>query len=162
MSDLENLAEAASSYIRRRTGSPKLATAIPISLALAVLGILSFGVMWMILSHRDGPPAVPQRVVSPPRKPDPFLKPITAQTMAEKFVRNSLRSPSTASFGSFFGESQDPRECVTDLGGGHYRVVGWVDAQNGFGAMIRSNFVCEVQDLGNDQWMIVNCRILPR
>ena len=50
-----------------------------------------------------------------------------------------LKAPSTAKFA---GSGETTR---TDLGGGLYRVVSWVDAQNSFGAMIRQRFICEVK-----------------
>lgn len=53
---------------------------------------------------------------------------------AKDIARNSLKSPSTAKFCSF------PDAKVTHLGNGKYKVTGWVDAENGFGAKIRQNF----------------------
>lgn len=58
-----------------------------------------------------------------------------AWTCAKKIVKDSLKSPSTAKFCSF-------TECkVTHLGNGEYKVTGWVEAQNSFGATLRQNFV---------------------
>lgn len=57
---------------------------------------------------------------------------------AQDRVTNLLKSPSTADF---------PSGCdrfVTDLGGNRYTVTSYVDAENGFGAMIRSNYTCDV------------------
>ena len=55
---------------------------------------------------------------------------IAAWTMAEDFIKQKLKSPSSADFGSVFGDYQSPETCVTDLGNGKYHCVGWVDAQN--------------------------------
>jgi hypothetical protein len=77
-----------------------------------------------------------------------------AWVMAQEFVTKSLATPSTASFGGAFSD-QGPN-CVTSLGNGVYRVNGWVDAQNRFGAMIRSDFSVTVKDEGNDQWSLVS------
>lgn len=56
-------------------------------------------------------------------------------------VKHSLRSPSTADFGSIFGDSfQNPFRCVSRLKNNKYEVNGWVDAQNGFGATVRTRF----------------------
>lgn len=81
---------------------------------------------------------------------------IEAWTMAEQFVTDMVKSPSTADFGSVFGEYQDPRECVEALGDGEYRVTGWVDAQNGFGATVRTDFVLTLRNLpDSDKWQLV-------
>ena len=65
--------------------------------------------------------------------------------MAKKFVRDRLKAPSTADFGSAFGDYQKPSDAVTDLGGDRFRVTGWVDAENAFGAKLRSNWICELE-----------------
>lgn len=74
-----------------------------------------------------------------------------AWVMAQEFVLRSLKCPSTASFGSVWKDYQDPRSCVAYCGDGSYVCTGWVDAQNGFGAMIRSTFVCILRESG-DTW----------
>lgn len=58
-----------------------------------------------------------------------------AWSCAQNIVEGYLKAPSTAKFCSFVDAQ------VTHLGNGEYKVVGWVDSQNSFGAMIRSNFV---------------------
>jgi hypothetical protein len=65
-----------------------------------------------------------------------------AYVQAENFVKLSLKSPSTAKF-PFFGEG---KETTTDT----YIVDSYVDSQNGFGAMIRSNFSITLQFIGGD------------
>lgn len=80
-------------------------------------------------------------------------KNIDAWVMAQQFVEDKLKSPSTASFGGVFsGDYQDPDSVVSDLGGGKYRVRAWVDSQNSFGATIRTRFVCELEDRGGGSW----------
>ncbi len=59
---------------------------------------------------------------------------IDAWVCAQKVVSDRLKSPSTAKFCSY------PSATVIDLGDNKYKISGYVDAQNGFGAMIRSNF----------------------
>ena len=49
-------------------------------------------------------------------------------------VENRLKSPSTADFCSY------PEATITDLGNNRYRIKGYVDAQNSFGATVRSQF----------------------
>ena len=52
--------------------------------------------------------------------------------IAEMFMKANLRSPSTSQFSNFLSRLGD-EPC-------HYRVSGYVDSQNGFGAMVRTNF----------------------
>ncbi len=80
-------------------------------------------------------------------------KKIDAWVMAQQFVEDKLKSPSTASYGGVFsGDYQDPDSVVTVLGGGKYRVRAWVDSQNSFGAQIRTHFTCELEDQGGGSW----------
>ncbi len=58
-----------------------------------------------------------------------------AWSCAVDIVKNNLKAPSTAKFCSFNDGT------VTHLGNGEYKVTGWVESQNSFGAMIRSNFI---------------------
>lgn len=62
---------------------------------------------------------------------------------AQHFVRQLLKCPATADFGDQRWES-----CVVASGSNRYRVSGWVDAQNGFGALVRTTFTCIVLDEG--------------
>lgn len=69
------------------------------------------------------------------------------KSMAEKIVTDHLKAPSTADF------SPQDQESITQLNTSPYtyRVTGWVDAQNGFGAKIRSVWVIKMHD-GGDKW----------
>jgi hypothetical protein len=60
----------------------------------------------------------------------------------EKAIKTQLKSPSTAKFSDIDGknialEDKEDRK--------KFRVIGWVDAQNSFGAMLREHYVCEWQ-----------------
>lgn len=57
-----------------------------------------------------------------------------AKICAEKAVRDNLKAPSTAKFCSYSDMS------ATNLEGDKWRVSGYVDAENAFGAMIRQNW----------------------
>lgn len=57
-----------------------------------------------------------------------------AWACALDIARSSLKSPSTADFCSFTDAQ------IKNIGGGEYLAVGWVDAQNSYGAIIRKNF----------------------
>lgn len=54
---------------------------------------------------------------------------------AKDLVQSNLKAPKTAKFPSQYDIM------ITSLGGSDYRILGYVDSQNGFGAMIRSNFI---------------------
>lgn len=72
-----------------------------------------------------------------------------AQVMCEQFVEDRLKAPATADFPS-------SSEYVVSGSGNSYTVQGYVDAENSFGAKIRTNFVCEVRDNGDDTWNLVS------
>ena len=81
---------------------------------------------------------------------------VMAWIMCENFVKRNLKSPSTASFGGVFdGDYQDPKTHAIHKGGGEYICRGFVDAQNSFGAKIRSQFVVTVKYDGKTMWNLV-------
>lgn len=92
----------------------------------------------------------------------PLAKETSGQsTMAfiqcKNYVRNHLKAPSTADF-PFIDNM------TSDIGNGVYVVNSYVDAQNGFGAMIRSTYQCKVQYIGGDNadqknWRLIDIEI---
>src|SRR4051812_45415971 len=66
-----------------------------------------------------------------------------AKRVCEDFVKKRLKAPSTADFSA--------EEVTSD--GDMYTVQGDVDAQNSFGAQLRSHFTCAVRSEG-DQWKL--------
>lgn len=85
---------------------------------------------------------------------EPEHSPIMAYIMCEDFVEQRLRAPSTAEFPSRGSEGSVP------LGGGKYRVQSHVDAENAFGAMIRSSWDCTIQHVaGTDRWRLESLSI---
>ncbi len=85
---------------------------------------------------------------------------IEAWVMTQQFVEDSLKSPGSAEYGGLFSDYQDPEQIVTSLGDGTFRVRAWVDAQNSFGAKIRTHFVCELKYVGNDRWQLISLDFL--
>lgn len=61
----------------------------------------------------------------------------------QDFVKERLRAPATADFPSLDRTSWDMSDNT-------WVVKSYVDSQNGFGAMLRSNWHCKVQYVGND------------
>lgn len=77
---------------------------------------------------------------------------IAAWTMAQGFIEERLKSPGTADWGSL---SQNPLEQVTQISNDTYKVHGWVDSQNSFGAMSRINFTLTIKNVHGDKWELV-------
>jgi len=76
-----------------------------------------------------------------------------ASVMAEEFVKQKLISPGSAKF-PWYNENM-----VKDLGEGRYTYTSYVDSQNSFGALVRSNFTCTVKYSGNDKWTCEDLQI---
>lgn len=65
---------------------------------------------------------------------------IDAEVLCKKAVRQRLKAPSTADFGSM-------RIAAKADGSGH-DLIGEVDAENAFGAKLRTKFICQVTRQG--------------
>lgn len=77
-----------------------------------------------------------------------------AKVKCRKFVEYTLKAPATAEFPSYSDFH------AASVGGGRYGVVGYVDAQNSFGAKIRTQFACTLQNTGNT-WKLVELKTSP-
>jgi hypothetical protein len=77
----------------------------------------------------------------------------------EKAVGQRLKAPSTASY-----SGQYETQIYELTPGQRYRVVGHVDAQNSFGAMLRMPYNCEIQFTGsqNETPQILNLILAGR
>jgi hypothetical protein len=79
-----------------------------------------------------------------------------AFVMSQEFVKRSLKAPSTAEF-PWYTDDQVSVSQRPDCG---FRVIAWVDAQNGFGAQIRSSYVVELKYLdGSGEWQLTDIDI---
>jgi hypothetical protein len=67
---------------------------------------------------------------------DPALQRIAAENACEDFLRDKLKSPSTAEFHNTMSTSTGPVA---------WRVSGTVDAENSFGAALRRSWSCTVR-----------------
>ena len=137
-----------------------VAPSIPFSwerLFLGLLGIIAIVALVMIVgivhcNNNDAPSPSDQM----------HDEKIAAWVTAQVFVERSLKSPGTAKYGSSWdGTYQDPDERVAKTGPDTYRVSGWVDSQNSFGALIRSQFVCSLKHEGGDDgtWTCLDLNI---
>ena len=71
-------------------------------------------------------------------------------------IKENLKSPSTASFGTM------DEVTIKDLGNNKYVVSSWVDSQNSFGATIRSDWSVTIIVTGNDTFSYGNVSITSR
>lgn len=74
-----------------------------------------------------------------------------------QFVKDRLKSPSTAKFRNFY---EDDGEVVVTHAADTYTVSSTVDSENGFGAMLRSTFRCEVRHVSGTSWRLVDLQIV--
>lgn len=79
-----------------------------------------------------------------------------AYIMMEDFVKKRLRSPSSAKFPGVFDGKLDH---VKYSGNHRYIISSYVDAQNGFGAMIRNTFYGEIEQTGEHYWRLISLSI---
>lgn len=73
-----------------------------------------------------------------------------AWTAATMEVKKKLKSPSTAKFPFSYNN-----EHIKKSGSGKFQVISYVDAENSFGATIRTNFVVEIEKTGNESYKII-------
>jgi hypothetical protein len=71
-------------------------------------------------------------------------------------VRGNLKAPSTADFAPY------SRGSVIDLGKWQYRVQSYVDAENSFGAHLRSSFTSTVKCTGINECMVTQLSMHQR
>ena len=97
------------------------------------------------------------------RPPSPGLDKFGAYLTSQKFVKDRLKSPSTAKFCDFDEAvvSTTGEDNRTDPGRDSYTVRGWVDAQNSFGAVLRNRFICKLHKAG-DTWYMDDISLIPQ
>lgn len=78
--------------------------------------------------------------------------------MSQKLVRQNLKAPSTAEFLMWTEEN-----CKVAHNGASWTVTSFVDSQNGFGAMIRSDYVARMSyNPSSEVWTLTDLRIEGR
>jgi len=68
---------------------------------------------------------------------------VNVSIMAHQCIENELRSPATAEFSNYGSEK------ITQVNDSTWQVVGHVDSQNGFGALVRLSFISVVKYRGD-------------
>ena len=76
---------------------------------------------------------------------------IDALVMSEHFVKQKLKAPSSADFPYI----NDRQVVVVHKGGGRFIVQSYVDAQNAFGAKLRTRYQCELKQLEGQNWQLI-------
>lgn len=77
-----------------------------------------------------------------------------AYSVAKDYIKSRLKAPSTAKFPGSLTHSDH----ITVLPNNIYEINSYVDSQNGFGAMIRTNFQCKVK-LTKDRASVLSAEI---
>ncbi len=75
---------------------------------------------------------------------------ITAFVMSQSFVKRELVSPSSAKFPRF------DKSMAIQVDEDIWIITSYVDSQNKFGAMLRTNYIAKVKYLGNDEWRLLD------
>jgi hypothetical protein len=115
-----------------------------------VLLIVGGCVVIALSGNRDGDGHTPGQVTSSNRE-----KEVEAYVMAQKYVEQRLVSPGSAKWP--WGEFT-----VFDQGNGVYRVQGYLDAQNRFGALVRIQYVALMRDELDGTWKCLQVDIQER
>lgn len=104
---------------------------------ITIFAIIGFGVVGAFVEEPQPAGEVPQEVPQEVEEVKMSDK-IDAWVCAQNEIERNLKSPSTAKF-PWSGYK------AVDLGDNKWIISSYVDAQNGFGAMIRTNFMCNVE-----------------
>lgn len=76
-----------------------------------------------------------------------------AFVVSQDFIRKHLKAPSTSQFAA----QRESEVVSTD--DTTFTVTSYVDAQNSFGAMIRSRYICEMRRIGENNWEMLSASI---
>lgn len=78
-----------------------------------------------------------------------------AWAVAKREVKNILKSPSTAKFPfSYYNET------IKKASGNKFQVKSYVEAQNSFGAMVKTNFIVEFEKTGEDSYILLDVSLI--
>lgn len=109
-------------------------------IAAIVVFVVAIGVMMAITGSGSGDDG--------PAGDSPAVQRAAAERACQTLVRDQLKSPSSAKFTG-----------VTSTGSGPWEVTGSVDADNSFGASLRSDWECTIRLEGED--LLGSARVLP-
>lgn len=125
------------------------ANIVLIALGLFIVGIVLLAVLSPYL------PARPARTVAPTVAPAPQA--FDACVMAHIFIKRQLKAPATADFPACDG----PDTYVAHLAGDNWKVSSFVDAENSFGAMLRSDYTTVMRyEPSTDRWTLTDSTLV--
>jgi len=125
-------------------GQPPAPPAKPKKKGNPVVGALALVVIAGLLVLCGGI-AVTQLGGGEPEDPVTADRSFDAEVMCQEPIKQRLKAPATAEF---------PRAEVVK-NGSIYTVTGGVDAENVVGAQIRTDYVCVIEDNGDDTWTTI-------
>lgn len=117
----------------------KTKSVIGISIAIAVFMIMMIGMMFTFYGSCRGDSESSTKEGH---------SDVEAWIAAQLEVEANLKSPSTAKF------PLGTEEHVTKINDNTFKVNAYVDSENSFGAMIRTNFSCTVEFTGEDTYLV--------
>lgn len=126
---------------------------------LVILGLLAFLAVAVLIAKGFTPQLTPEQLAQHKARSEAAkcADTSTAFYMSQEFVKGRLRAPASAKF----PRSSDPDVGVRYLGDCTHEVLGFVDSQNGFGALIRSKYIVKLKnDKGTDKWQALSVDVL--
>lgn len=106
-------------------------------------GLVLVAVVFLLLVLCSGPKPAAKVVATPDAG-----HPLEACGWCQVKVKEELKAPASAKFPSC------NRASIRKVAEGVYAVKSYVDAQNSFGAMIRTGYVCQVKYRGDHLWTL--------
>lgn len=129
-------------YCRKKIGMTRAGKVIA---ALFILVVIS-----AIASKSNTPPLAPPSPEEVKRYSE-SKEHDDAVYMSKEFITEQLKAPSTAKFPSI-------REFSAVKKNGFWDVLGYVDSQNSYGVMLRTQFLCTLQKRG-DTWFMLDLKM---
>lgn len=106
-------------------------------------GLVLVAVVFLLLVLCSGPKPAAKATATPDAG-----DPLKACWWCQVEVEEELKAPASAEFPSC------NRASIRKIAEGVYEVKSYVDAQNSFGAMIRTDYICQVKYRGDRLWML--------
>lgn len=78
-----------------------------------------------------------------------------AWVAAKKAVKDVLKAPSTAKFPFSYGQ-----EYIMKSRDNEFKIKSYVEAQNSFGAMVKTNFIVEIQKISEESYKVISVNLI--
>lgn len=118
--------------------------------------VLFVAVLGLILGPTIRRGVHPEGAIRPPAVPakdwDSSSAKIEAFVMSQEFMKRRLKAPGSAEFPWY----SDSEVSVLHRGNGVFQVNAYVDAQNSFGAKLRTRYACQLRDEGKQSWALIS------